>query len=407
MTQHTTQVAIVGAGPAGLMLSHLLAQRGIESLVIELRSRAYCEDRVRAGLLEQGSVDLLERIGCADRLHREAMVHDGTWLRFGGVSHNINFAELTGKRVTIYGQQEIVKDLIAARLDRGGSIEFEVTDVSIDGIDGERPTVRYRDRDGVSHEIRANYIAGCDGFHGIARAGIPASLLQITEHAYPFAWLGILAKAPPLRDELVYVHTNDGFALFTMRSPSVARSYLQVAVDETIDNWPDERIWAELRRRLGDDDTGPPLVEGEIMKKEVTPMRSFVAGPMQYGRLFLAGDAAHIVPPTGAKGMNLALGDAALLAVSIVEAEAGDDTLLHSYSRLALDRVWKAERFSYWMTTLMHVQNDSTPFRLQMQLSEMDYICSSRAGATSFAENYIGLPYAVELDRILPPYAIV
>jgi p-hydroxybenzoate 3-monooxygenase len=400
MHEHSTQVAIIGAGPAGLLLSHLLAQRGVESVVIESRSRAYCEDRVRAGLLEQGSVDLLERIGCAGRLHREGLVHDGTWLRFGGTSRHFNFTELVGKHVTIYGQQEIVRDLIAARIEQGLPLEFEVSETAVHDVQSARPSVTYRDRDGIEHTLHCTYIAGCDGFHGIARDAVPG--IRAIEHAYPFAWLGILAKAPPLRDELVYVHTDDGFALFTMRSPSIARSYLQVPVDESIDTWPDERIWNELRRRLGEDDTGPPLVEGPILKKEVTPMRSFVAEPMQYGQLFLAGDAAHIVPPTGAKGMNLALGDAALLATGIVEAEAGDDTLLHSYSSLALDRVWKAERFSYWMTTLMHVQPDSTPFRIRMQLAEMNYISTSRAPAMSFAENYVGLPFAVELDRIAP-----
>ena len=400
MKQHTTQVAIIGCGPAGLMLSHLLARRGVESIVIEARSRAYCEDRVRAGLLEQGSVDLLGRIGCADRLHREGLVHDGTWLRFGDASHHINFTELVGKHVTIYGQQEIVRDLIAARLEQGGAIEFEVSDVSVHDLEGARPSVRYRDRAGEQHEIRCGYIGGCDGFHGIARAAVPD--IRITEHAYPYAWLGILAKAPPLRDELLYAHTPAGFALFTMRSPSLARNYLQVPIDETIENWSDERIWTELRHRLGDDETGPPLVEGAIVKKEVTPMRSFVAEPMQHGRLFLAGDAAHIVPPTGAKGMNLALGDAALLATAIVEAEAGDDALLTAYTRLAIDRVWKAERFSYWMTTLMHVQPDSTPFVVHMQLAELDYLRSSPAPATAFAENYTGLPYPIPLDRIIP-----
>jgi p-hydroxybenzoate 3-monooxygenase len=401
MSQIITQVAIIGAGPAGLLLSHLLAQRGVESVVIESRSRAYCEDRVRAGLLEQGSVNLLERIGCADRLHREGLVHDGTWLRFGGKSYNFNFTKLIGKHVTIYGQQEIVKDLIAARIAQGLPLEFDVSGTAVHDIESAHPSVTYRDAAGAEHTIHCTYIAGCDGFHGIARGAIPG--VRAIEHAYPFAWLGILAKAPPLRDELVYAHTDEGFALFTMRSPSVARHYLQVDVDETIDNWSDERIWAELRHRLGDDETGPPLVDGPIMKKEVTPMRSFVAEPMQHGRLFLAGDSAHIVPPTGAKGMNLALGDAALLSTGIVEAFAGDDTLLASYSPLALDRVWKAERFSYWMTTLMHVQPDSTPFRVRMQLAELDYLRSSNAPAMAFAENYTGLPYAIGLDRIAPP----
>ncbi len=401
MTKHTTHVAIVGAGPAGLLLCHLLRLHGIESIVIENRSRAYVEDRVRAGLLEQGSVDLLERIGCAERLHREGLPHDGTWLRFGGESHHVDFYELVGKRVTIYGQTEIVKDLIAARLAQGLPLEFEVSDVAIEGYEGTAPVVRYRDARGEAHEIHCSYVAGCDGFHGISRGLIPASVQRILDNTYPYAWLGILAKAPPLRDELVYVHTDQGFALFTMRSNVLARSYLQVPIDESIENWPDERIWSELRRRLGD--AGSELQQGEIVKKEVTPMRSFVAEPMAHGRLFLTGDAAHIVPPTGAKGLNLAFGDAALLAAAIAENEAGDGTLLHGYSDLALDRVWKAERFSYWMTSLMHAPPGVTEFTTRMQLSEMNYLCSSRAPATAFAENYTGLPYAVSMDRIAPP----
>jgi p-hydroxybenzoate 3-monooxygenase len=400
-----THVAIVGAGPAGLLLSHLLRLHDIDSIVIENRSRAYCEDRVRAGLLEQGSVDLLGRIDCAERLHREGLPHDGTWLRFGGESHHVDFYELVGKRVTIYGQTEIVKDLIAARLAQGLPLNFEVSDVAIEGIDGTSPIVRYRDSSGEAHEIHASYVAGCDGFHGISRGMIPSSVQRLLDNTYPYAWLGILAKAPPLRDELVYVHTDEGFALFTMRSNTVARSYLQVPIDETIDNWSDARIWAELRRRLCDE--GGELQQGEIVKKEVTPMRSFVAEPMSYGRLFLAGDSAHIVPPTGAKGLNLAFGDAALLAAAIAENEAGDGTLLHDYSRLALDRVWKAERFSYWMTSLMHVNPDANAFSKRMQLSEMNYLSTSRAPAMAFAENYTGMPYAVSMDRIAPVRATV
>ncbi len=399
----TTQVAIVGAGPAGLLLSHLLRLHGIESIVIENRSRAYCEDRVRAGLLEAGSVELLERIGCADRLHREGLPHDGTWLRFGGESRRIDFYELVGKRVTIYGQTEIVKDLIAARLAQGAALTFEVSDVAIEAIDTREPIVRYRDAGGDAHEIRAAYVAGCDGFHGISRGLIPSAVQRFLDNPYPYAWLGILAKAAPLRDELVYVHTDGGFALFTMRSNTLARSYLQVPVDETIGNWSDERIWSELRHRLGDQ--GDELQQGEIVKKEVTPMRSFVAEPMSHGRLFLTGDAAHIVPPTGAKGLNLAFGDAALLAAAIAENEAGDDTLLRGYSDLALDRVWKAERFSYWMTSLMHVNPGANEFSKRMQLSEMNYLSTSRAPAMAFAENYTGLPYAVSLDRIAPQRA--
>lgn len=399
-----TMVAIVGAGPAGLMAGELLSKRGVPNYVIENRSREYCEQRVRAGLLEQGSVDLLEAIACDTRLRLECMVHDGTYLRFDGRSHRIDFFESAGKRVTIYGQQEIVKDLIAARIARGDPIEFEISDTAVHGFDGERPSVTYKRTDGTPVELRCTYIAGCDGFHGVTRPTVE-SRFRSFEHAYPFAWLGILAQAPPLRHELVYVKSDDGFALFTMRSPAVSRHYIQVDADERIEGWSDDRIWSELKHRLSGEDDVPELQTGTILKKEITPMRSFVCEPMRFGRLFLAGDAAHIVPPTGAKGMNLAMGDAALLATAIAEAEAGDPTLLSHYSDLALERAWRAERFSHWMTGLMHVFSDLSPFQQRMQHSELAYIVSSRAGRELFAEQYSGLPFALPWKRITPWWA--
>jgi p-hydroxybenzoate 3-monooxygenase len=396
-----TTVAIVGAGPAGLMAGELLSKRGVPNYVIENRSREYCEQRVRAGLLEQGSVDLLAAIACDDRLRRECMVHDGTSLRFDGKSHRIDFFESAGKRVIIYGQQEIVKDLIAARIARGDPIEFEVSDTAVHGFDGERPSVTYRNADGLPVELRGRYIAGCDGFHGVTRPTV-AARVECFEHAYPFAWLGILAQAPPLQHELVYVKSDEGFALFTMRSPAISRHYLQVPADERIEEWPDDRIWRELGSRLRGNDDIPELQTGPILKKEITPMRSFVCEPMRFGRLFLSGDAAHIVPPTGAKGMNLAMADAALLATAITEAEAGDAALVSRYSDLALERAWRAERFSHWMTGLMHVFPDHSPFQERMQHSELAYVASSRAGRELFAEQYAGLPFALPWERIAP-----
>ncbi len=399
MQSDDVSVAIIGAGPAGLMVAHILAERGIDSVILEARSRAYCEQRVRAGLLEAGSVKLLEGIRCADRLHAEAMVHEGTFLRFQGRSHRFDFAELTGSVVTIYGQQEIVTDMIAARVARSGAIEFDVSDVMIEDVASDRPRVRYRDAAGNHRELRCAYVAGCDGFHGISRGLLDPIAPAFYDHEYPFAWLGTLAEARPLQDELVYVHTGHGFALFTMRSPTVARNYLQVAVDERIENWSDDRIWTELERRLAGD-APPPLHAGRIVKKEITPMRSFVAEPMRYGHLLIAGDAAHIVPPTGAKGMNLALGDAALMACCIAEAEAGQPELLATYSDVALERVWKAERFSAWMTQTMHVSAAASPFDQRLQLAELAELVASRAASTAFAQNYVGAPYAVSIDRI-------
>ena len=382
-----TQVGIVGAGPAGLVLARLLELRGISSVVIEARSREYVEQRVRAGVLEQRSVDCLDEAGVADRLHAEGMVHHGIELRFGGKGHRIDFASLTdGKTITVYGQQEVVKDLIAARLESELPLMFEVSGVS---VDVETPLVRYT-HDGAEVELRCDVIAGCDGFHGVCREAI-ADVLTIYERVYPFAWLGILARSRPSSEELIYANHARGFALHSMRSPSVTRSYLQVTPDEDLEAWPDERIWEELNARF-ELDEGFALNEGEIFEKGVTPMRSFVAEPMQHQRLFLAGDAAHIVPPTGAKGMNVAIADVELLAAALERFYAsGDESGLRSYSEDCLRRVWRVQHFSYFMTTMLHRPEHQDPFEAQLQRAQLEYVCSSEAAARSLAENYVGL----------------
>jgi p-hydroxybenzoate 3-monooxygenase len=388
-----TQVGIIGAGPAGLLLARLLELRGIDSVVLENRSRAYCEARVRAGLIEQGSVDLLIASGVGERMEREGLVHDGNFLRFAGRSHRIDFVGLTGKRITIYGQQEIVKDMIGARLAGGGPLHFEVDDVSLHDLAGPRPTVRFRDAAGAPQAFECDFIAGCDGFHGPSRSALPDGVLTAFDRVYPFSWLGILTESRPLADELVYVLHERGFALFTMRSHTISRAYLQVPADEDIADWPDERIWDEFRARLAGDEPAPPLIEGRMLRKDITPMRSYVVEPMQYGRLFLAGDAAHIVPPTGAKGMNLAFADVHVLARALAAHYAGrGDALLEAYSDTCLRRVWKAERFSWWMTSMLHRYPERTPFEQRLQMAELDYVTSSEAGARSLAENYVGLP---------------
>ena len=388
-----TQVGIIGAGPAGLLLAHLLHLRGIESVVLETRSREYVETRVRAGLLEQGTVDLMERTGVGERMRREGLVHHGIALRFGGRNHRIDFDALTGgKGVTVYGQQEVVKDLIAARLAGGGDILFEVRDVSVAGFEGSAPRIRFTDADGNAREIACDFIAGCDGFHGICRPSFPAGVLSVFERVYPFAWLGILSHSPPVSEELIYALHPRGFALCSMRTPEISRLYLQCAPDEDIAEWPDERIWEELRARLAGDDV-VQVVEGEIFQKGVTPMRSFVAEPMRYGRLFLAGDAAHIVPPTGAKGMNLAIADVNVLAQALDEFYTlGSTAGLERYSETCLRRVWKTQRFSWWMTSMLHRFDERGPFDERVQLAELDYVTSSRAAAQTLAENYVGLP---------------
>ena len=380
-----TQVGIVGAGPAGLLLGHLLARAGIDSVVLEARSREYVEHRVRAGVLEQGTVDVLTETGVADRLHREGMVHRGLELRFGGEGHRIALSELAGGRaITVYGQQEVVKDLIAARLDAGLPLEFEAAATE---IDPERGVVRHGD-DG---ELRCAIVAGCDGFHGIARGAVPDGTLEVYEREYPFAWLGILARAAPSSEELIYTHHDRGFALHSMRSPEITRNYLQVAPDERIEDWPDERIWEELQTRMALADGSFALDEGEIFDKGVTPMRSFVAEPMRCGRLFLAGDAAHIVPATGAKGLNLAVADVRVLARGLrAYFEDGDETLLDGYSDRCLRRVWRVQHFSWWMTQMLH-RLTGDPFEARLQRSQLDYVVRSHAAATSLAENYVGL----------------
>jgi p-hydroxybenzoate 3-monooxygenase len=386
-----TQVGIIGAGPAGLVLGHLLHLCGIESVIIEARSRKYVEERVRAGVLEQGTVDLLNRTGLGERMKREGLLHHGIELGFAGKRHRIDMNELTGESVTVYGQHEVVKDLVAARLAAGGELVFEAGRVGIHDFDGDAPLVRY-EKDGVDHELRCDYIAGCDGFHGICRPSAPEGTLTIFERTYPFGWLGILAEAAPSQDELVYMNHDRGFALFSMRSPTVTRLYLQCDPAEEIANWSDDRIWEELLLRLRSDDGWAPSV-GRIAQKSVTPMRSFVTEPMQFGKLYLAGDAVHIVPPTGAKGMNLAIADVRVLAQGLAEYYgSGATALLQRYSEICLRRVWKVQRFSWWMTSMMHRFPDANPFDHRRQVAELDYVTSSRAAAKSLAENYVGLP---------------
>jgi p-hydroxybenzoate 3-monooxygenase len=389
-----TQVAIIGAGPAGLLLAHLLQRQGIESVVIENRARDYVEHRVRAGVLEQGSVDLLNDSGVGARLQREGLVHHGIELRFGGHGYRIDMTALTGGRsITVYGQQEVVRDLIRARIDAGGEIMFGVSDVGVADIDSNAPRVMFV-RDGKRIELVCDLIAGCDGFHGVCRPSIPAGVLSTFERTYPFAWLGILAAAPPTHDELIYAYHERGFALYSMRSPEVTRLYLQVAPDEDLDHWPDERIWEDLHARLETDD-GWKLAEGTITEKGITGMRSFVVEPMQYGRLFLAGDAAHIVPPTGAKGMNLALADVRVLAQAATAFfRTGQRELLDAYSATCLKRVWRAEHFSWWMTSMLHRFPSDDVFQQRLQRSQLEYVVGSTAAAASLAENYVGLPFS-------------
>jgi p-hydroxybenzoate 3-monooxygenase len=391
-----TQVGIVGAGPAGLVLSHLLHLQGIESVVIESRSRQYCEERVRAGLLEQGTVDLLIETGLGERLKREGLLHHGIKLRFGRRTHRIDFKELAGGRgVTIYPQQKVLGDLFDARLAAGGRIVFEAEDVAVRDFgrseSSARPTIEFREN-GKPSQLISDFIAGCDGFHGVCRPSIPQGALTVFERIYPFGWLGVLAKAPPSSDELIYAYHERGFALLTMRSPEISRLYLQCKPDEDINDWPDERIWKELHRRL-ESDEGWTLTEGPIFQKGVTGMRSFVVEPMQYGKLFLAGDAAHIVPPTGAKGLNLAVADVRILARALAAFyESGRRDLLEQYSTTCLGRVWQVQRFSWWMTSMLHIFDGDNPFDRRRQTAELDYVTSSRAAAQTLAENYVGLP---------------
>jgi p-hydroxybenzoate 3-monooxygenase len=391
VTQERTQVGIIGAGPAGLLLARLLKAQGIDSVILEARSRDYVEARIRAGVLEQGTVGLLEEAGVAQRLHRDGLVHDGVEIAVDGRRFRVDFRALTGKTVTVYGQTEVTRDLIAARLAGDGPIVWEAAEVALRDIETGRPRLGYR-LAGAEHELACDFIAGCDGFHGVSRSSLPASS-QTFERTYPFGWLGILADVPPCSDELIYASHPRGFALASMRSPTRSRYYIQCSLDEKIEEWPDERIWDELKLRLGPE-AASHVTMGPSIEKSIAPLRSFVSTPMQHGRLFLAGDAAHIVPPTGAKGLNLAASDVHYLCRALV-AHYGkkDDTPLRAYSDTALARVWKAERFSWWMTMLLHKLHAETSFEAQMQRAELDYLASSRAAQTALAENYVGLPF--------------
>jgi p-hydroxybenzoate 3-monooxygenase len=390
-----TQVGIVGAGPAGLILSHLLHLKGIDSVVLEVHSRKYIEERVRAGVLEQGTVELLTEMGVGDRLKREGLVHHGVEFRFQGQGHHIDFQDLVGRSITIYAQQEVVKDLVTARLASGGQIVFEATDASVHDLDSKSPKIRYR-TDGVEHELTCDFIAGCDGFHGICRQSIPEKCLTIYDRTYPFAWLGILAQAPPSSHELIYANHELGFALLSMRSPEIQRLYIQCAPEDDIANWPDARIWEQLHLRFANRDGKWKLTEGPVIQKNIAEMRSFVADPMQYGRLFLAGDAAHIVPPTGAKGLNLAATDARVLARGIVDFYAlGSTDIMDRYSEICLRRCWKVQHFSWWMTSMLHRIPGESAFDRQRQLAELDYVTGSRAASTALAEHYTGLPFTM------------
>ena len=384
-----TQVGIIGAGPAGLLLAQVLHLHGISSVVLEAQSRDYVEHRVRAGLMEHDACQQMRDAGVGARMDREGLAHEGIVLRFSGSSHRIPLTELTGRHVTVYGQQEVVKDLIAARLAAGQPILFGAEGVGIHDIATDQPSIRYR-HEGREHTLHCDIVAGCDGFHGVSRPAMPA--VSIFERVYPFAWLGILADAAPSSHELVYASHPHGFALLSMRSPAVSRLYLQCAPDEEISDWSDDRIWDELETRLAES-AGFALARGSITQKGITPLRSFVAEPMRAGRLFLLGDAAHIVPPTGAKGMNLAFASVHVLSQAVIAwYRTGNADGLDTYSEIALRRVWKAERFSWWLTTLMHRFENHTPFERRMQLAELDYLASSRAGMTTIAENYVGLP---------------
>ena len=387
-----TQVAIIGAGPAGLFLSLLLQRLGIESVILELHTRQYIEERVRAGLLEHNTVQLMHELGVGERLRRQGLEHGGIELRFNGRGHRIDFRDLAaGKCVTIYAQHEVIKDLVAARLATDRPILFETTEVALHALDSTTPYVTFRQND-IVHRLDCDFISGCDGFHGVSRAAIPDGVLTVYDRDYPFGWLGILAQAAPASKELIYAHHDRGFALLSMRSPEVTRLYLQCAPDESLDRWPIDRIWSELHKRFATHD-GWQLTEGPITQKAVTGMRSFVVEPMQFGRLYLAGDAAHIVPPTGAKGLNLAVADVRVLAEALgAFYSRGSSDLLVQYSATCLRRVWKVQRFSWWMTQLLHRFPDDNPFDHRRQLADLDYVTTSRAASQSLAENYVGLP---------------
>jgi p-hydroxybenzoate 3-monooxygenase len=387
-----TQVGIIGAGPAGLFLAHLLHRAGIDTVILEGRSRAYVEERVRAGVLESGTVDVMRDLGLDGRLHKESMEDHALDIRFNGQLIHLDFPSRTGGRhVTIYAQQEVVKDLIAARLAQGGQIVFEAEAHTIDGIGSKRPVIHYRHR-GSEETLECDFVAGCDGFHGISREAMPAGVLTLYDRIYSFAWLGILSHSPPIK-EMTYANNDRGFALCSRRTPKISRHYLQVPLDEDPDSWSDAQFWDELHKRMDDNDKAE-IVEGEIFQKNVAPLRSFVAAPMQHGRLFLAGDAAHIVPPTGAKGLNLAVADVRVLARAMAEFyRNGSTARLDRYSQTCLKRVWKTVRYSMYMTGLLHRFPEHTPFERQVQLAELDYVAGSEAAGTAIAENYVGLPF--------------
>ena len=386
-----TQVAIVGAGPAGLLLGALLHRQGIAAVIIEQRSADYVLGRIRAGVLELTTVGLLEQAGVADRLHKEALVHNGTELAFDGHLHRIDFHALIGKQVTVYGQTEVTRDLMQARAGSGLSTIYEAERVSVQGFDGPSPSVRFH-KDGVEHELHCDFIAGCDGYHGVSRASVPEAAITVYEKVYAFGWLGILADVPPVRHELVYAYHERGFALCSQRSTTRSRYYVQCALDDKVERWSDEAFWDELRRRLPDEVAGQ-VTTGPSIEKSIAPLRSFVAEPMRFGRLFLAGDAAHIVPPTGAKGLNLAASDVGYLAQALVEHYAERSPAgIDAYSQRCLARVWKAERFSWWFTSLMHHFPETGAFGRKMQHAELSYLVGSSAASCAFAENYVGLP---------------
>ena len=387
-----TQVGIIGSGPSGLLLSQLLDLQGIESVILERQSREHVMGRIRAGVIEQGTADLLRTAQVHARMDREGQPHDGVNIAFNGERHRIDFKGLTGSAVMVYGQTEITRDLFEARDALGGTIIDEAEDVTPHGIDTDSPYLTYR-KHGEAHRIDCDFIAGCDGFHGVSRQSIPADVLHTYEKVYPFGWLGVLSQTPPVADELIYAHHARGFALCSMRSATLSRYYVQCPVDEDLADWPDDRFWDELRRRLPDD-AAEALVTGPSIEKSIAPLRSFVAEPMRYGRLFLAGDAAHIVPPTGAKGLNLAASDIYYLSRALTAFyKDGQQALLDAYSETCLRRVWKAERFSWWMTTLLHQFPENGAFGARVQLAELDYLVNSKAAMTALAENYIGLPY--------------
>jgi p-hydroxybenzoate 3-monooxygenase len=387
-----TQVAIIGAGPAGLLLGQLLAKAGVDAVILEQRSAEYVLGRIRAGVLEQGTVDMLDELGIGKRMHEQGQVHGGVDVAFGGERHRIDLAGLTGgSHVMVYGQTEVTHDLMDARAAGGHKTVYEAEHVTLHDFDGAQPLVRYR-KDGVEHELRCDYIAGCDGYHGVSRASVPSAAMKTFERIYPFGWLGVLSETPPVSHELIYTNHERGFALCSMRSPTRSRYYVQCSLDDKVENWSDDAFWDELRRRL-EPATAERLVTGPSIEKSIAPLRSFVVEPIRFGRLFLAGDAAHIVPPTGAKGLNLAASDVRYLASAFIDHYAGDDTGIEKYSERCLRRVWRGVRFSWWFTSLMHLFPDTGAFGQKMQVAELGYLVGSKAASTALAENYVGLPF--------------